>query len=145
MKKSKPLFVQGAIPAQKLADSVAHHSSQVNIGAHAIFLGQVRADQVGDATVTAIDYSAHEEMAQKVYDEIREACFSRYAITCAHVYHSLGEVAVGTLCFYVFTSAERRKDAIDACSYFVEQIKANVPIFGKEVLSDASYQWKVNR
>ena len=32
----------------------------------------------------------------------------------------------------------------DALEYVVEAIKAEVPVFGKEVFEDESYQWKVN-
>ena len=39
----KNIFVEGAISPTKIATSIAHHQSKTNIGAHAIFLGQVRA------------------------------------------------------------------------------------------------------
>jgi molybdopterin synthase catalytic subunit len=34
--------------------------------------------------------------------------------------------------------------AMDACRYLVEEIKAKVPVFGKELFEDNSHQWKVN-
>lgn len=43
-----------------------------------------------------------------------------------------------------FVSSKHRKDAFDACSYIVEQIKIAVPVFGKELFEDNSYVWKVN-
>ena len=41
MKKS---IVQGPITPQKIADSISHHQTKTTIGAHDIFLGQVRSD-----------------------------------------------------------------------------------------------------
>ncbi len=143
-RKPKKVFLEGPIPPEKLAISVAHHQSRTEIGAHSIFLGQVRADRIEGKAVEAIEYSAYEEMANPILHEIREEAFSRFDITCAHVYHSLGRVGVGELCFYVFTSSARRKTAMAATEYFVEQIKARVPIFGKELFEDQSHQWKVN-
>jgi len=143
-KKPKKVFVQGAIPPEKIATSVANHQSKTNIGAHSIFLGQVRADVVDGKTVTAIDYTAYEEMAENVFHDIREAAFAKFDITCAHIYHSLGKVNVGELCLFVFTSSAHRKIAIDATNFFVEEIKAKVPVFGKEIFEDETHQWKVN-
>lgn len=144
-KKSKKVFVQGSIPPEKIVQLIANHQSKTNIGAHSIFLGQIRADEVDGRIVNAIDYTAYEEMAEGVFYEIKEAAFSKFDITCAHIYHSLGKVKTGELCFLVFTSSPHRKIAIDACNYFVEEIKAKLPIFGKEIFEDETHQWKVNK
>ena len=61
-----------------------------------------------------------------------------------HIYHSLGNVKAGEICLFVFVSSPRRKDVFKAIEFIVEQIKADVPIFGKEVFEDASHQWKEN-
>ncbi|SDQ71035.1 molybdenum cofactor biosynthesis protein MoaE [Flagellimonas zhangzhouensis] len=144
-RKPKKVFIQGAIPPEKIATSVANHQSKSNIGAHSIFLGQIRADEVDGKTVTAIDYTAYEEMAENVFHQIREATFAKFDITCAHVYHSLGKVNVGELCLFVFTSSAHRKIAIEATNFLVEEIKAKVPVFGKEIFEDETHQWKVNK
>ena len=141
----KNIFTQGPIPAAFIAESIGKHSARTDIGAHSIFLGQVRGDVVGEKVVAAIDYTAYEEMALEKMHEIREAIFAKYPLTCLHVHHSLGRVAVGELCLFVFTSSKHRKAAIEACSETVERIKAELPVWGKELFEDASHQWKVNR
>ena len=55
--KVKNCFREGAIAATFIGDSIAKHQSKTNIGAHEIFLGQVRADEIDGKTVAAIDYS----------------------------------------------------------------------------------------
>ncbi len=145
MKKPKKVFVQGPISPEKIATSIANHQSKTDIGAHSIFLGQVRADEIEGKTVAAIDYSAYEEMAEKAFHEIREATFEKFDLTCMHIYHSLGRVNTGEICLFVFTSSAHRKAAIDACSHLVEEIKQKVPIFGKEIFEDETHVWKVNR
>lgn len=141
----KQVFVQGAIPAEKIAESIASHQVKTNIGGHSIFLGQVRADAVSCKTVAAIEYSAYEEMALPEFDRIREEAFAKFDLICAHVYHSLGTIKTGELCFFVFTSAAHRKAAREANQFLVDEIKARVPIFGKEIFEDESLQWKVNK
>ena len=143
-KKPKKALVQGAISPEKIATSIANHQSKTNIGAHSIFLGQIRADQIDGKTVSAIEYTSYEEMAENKFHEIRESAFAKFDITCAHIYHSLGTVKKGEICLFVFTSSAHRKIAIEACNYFVEEIKAHVPIFGKEIFEDETHQWKVN-
>jgi molybdopterin synthase catalytic subunit len=142
--KKKKVFVGGAITPQFIAGSIAKHSTQTTIGAHDIFLGQVRADEINGKIIQAIDYSAYEEMAEDKFHEIREAAFEKFDLTCMHIYHSLGKVKAGEICLFVFVSSKHRKMALDACRRIVEEIKANVPIFGKEIFKDETYSWKEN-
>nr|WP_298995373.1 molybdenum cofactor biosynthesis protein MoaE [uncultured Allomuricauda sp.] len=138
------VFNQGAIPPSFIADSIAKQQLKTQIGAHDIFLGQVRADLIDGKTVTAIEYTAYEEMANLKFNEIKESTFEKFEINCIHMYHSIGKVRVGEICLFVFVSSPHRKTAFDALHYAVEEIKAEVPVFGKELFEDDSYQWKVN-
>jgi len=144
-KKPKNIFVQGAITASFIADSIQKHSTKTDIGAHSIFLGQVRNDVINEKKVAAIEYTAYEEMALEKMHEIREAIFEKYRLTCMHVYHSLGKVAAGEISLFVFTSSIHRKAAIDACEETVERIKHELPVWGKELFEDETYQWKENK
>ena len=143
-KPKKASFVNGAIYSEFIGDSVAKHQSKTTIGAHNIFLGQVRADQIEGKAVAAIEYSAYEEMAEQIFYEIREAAFAKYDLTCMHIYHSLGLVKTGEICLFVFVSAPRRKVVFEAIEFLVEEIKEKAPIFGKEIFEDETYTWKKN-
>lgn len=143
-KKLKNIFLDGAISAQFIAEQIAKHSSKKNIGAHNIFLGQVRADVLNNKVVLAIDYTTYEEMALEKMHIIREAIFAKYDLTCMHVYHSLGTVKVGEISLFVFTSSKHRRAAIDACNEMVECIKNELPVWGKEIFEDETYTWKAN-
>jgi len=144
-KKLKNIFTNGAISPQFIAESIQKHQSNTAIGGHSIFLGQIRADQIGDQQVIGINYTAYEEMALEKMYEIREAIFAKYPVICMHVHHSLGLVATGEVCLFVFTSSAHRKAAMDACDELVERIKAELPIWGKEILTNESHQWKENK
>lgn len=147
MEPTKPIkksFVQGAISSEFIGKSIAKHQSKTSIGAHNIFLGQVRADEIDGKKVAAIEYSAYEEMAEQNFHEIREAAFAKYNLTCLHIYHSLGIVNAGEICLFVFVSAPRRKVVYQALEFLVEEIKEKVAIFGKELFEDETYTWKKN-
>ncbi len=143
--KVKNCFREGAIATTFIGDSIAKHQSKTNIGAHEIFLGQVRADEIEGKTVAAIDYTAYEEMANEKFHEIRELAFEKFDLTCMHIYHSLGRVNTGEICLFVFASSKHRVEARNAVAFLVDTIKTEVPIFGKEVFEDQSHTWKVNK
>lgn len=139
------IFVQGPVSPAFIAEKIAAHASKTDIGGHSIFLGQVRADEKEGKTVLSIDYSTYEEMALEKMHLIRQEIFEKYPLTCMHIYHSLGQVKAGEISLFVFTSSVHRKPAIDACTEIVERIKAELPVWGKEIFSDESYVWKENR
>ena len=140
----KSSFIHGPISAEFIGNSIAKHQSKTAIGAHNIFLGQVRADEIDGKKIDAIDYSAYEEMSENSFNEIREAAFAKYELSCLHIYHSLGLVQSGEICLFVFVSAPRRKVVYKALEYLVEEIKQKVSIFGKEIFEDETYTWKKN-
>lgn len=143
-KKIKNVFVEGPISSEFIGNSIAKHQSKTSIGAHNIFLGQVRADDIDGKLVSAIDYTSYEDMANDKFHEIREATFEKFNLTCMHIYHSLGTVNIGEICLFVFVSSPRRKEVFKALEYVVEEIKAKAPVFGKEIFEDESHQWKIN-
>jgi molybdopterin synthase catalytic subunit len=143
--KIKNIFVNGAISPTFIAEKIAAHQSKTDIGGHSIFLGQVRADTIENKKVVAVDYTSYEQMAMEQMAAIREMIIEKYLLNCMHVYHSLGKIKTGEICLFVFTSAQHRKAAMQACSETVELLKTELPIWGKEIFEDNSFQWKINQ
>ena len=144
-KKIKNIFTEGPVDATFIADSIAKHSTKTSIGGHSIFLGQVRADVIDGKQVAGIEYTSYVDMALETMNIIREDIFAKYELTCMHVHHSLGVIKAGEICLFVFTSSKHRKAAIDACSECVERIKAELPVWGKEIFAGEGHQWKINK
>ncbi len=145
MTKKRNSFIEGAITSQFIADSIEKHQSKTTIGAHSIFLGQVRSDIIQEKEVAAIEYTTYKEMAEDIIAEIRESMFAKYELTCMHIHHSLGRIEKGQICLFVFTSSKHRRAAIDACDELVERIKKEVPIWGREIFENETHQWKENK
>lgn len=144
-KKIHKVFIDGPIHPGFITEAIGKHSTKKNIGAHSLFLGQVRNDKIGEEEVAAIEYTTYHEMAEEKFYEIREDAFSKYSLICMHIYHSLGMVRAGEINLFVFVSSKHRKDAIDACEEIVERIKKEVPVWGKEIFINDDYQWKKNK
>ncbi|MDP1746387.1 MAG: molybdenum cofactor biosynthesis protein MoaE [Bacteroidota bacterium] len=142
--KKHKAFITGPISPDFIANSIAKHSTKTTIGAHDIFLGQVRSDVIENKIVQSIEYTTYEEMAEEKFHEIREAAFDKFELTCMHIYHSIGNVKAGEICLFVFVSSKHRTQAFEACRYIVEEIKAHVPIWGKEIFEDETFVWKGN-
>jgi len=145
IKKIKKVFIDGPVSPDFISESIEKHSTKTNIGAHNIFLGQVRNDTIDGKEVKAIDYTAYEEMAENEFHRIREAAFEKFDLICLHVYHSLGIVKAGEISLFVFVSSAHRDVSYKASRYIVEEIKANVPIFGREIFIDETHSWKENK
>ncbi|HPQ08765.1 MAG TPA: molybdenum cofactor biosynthesis protein MoaE [Bacteroidia bacterium] len=141
---SKNFFVEGPVIPAIIEKDISKHATKLGIGAHVIFLGQVRADIINDKKVRGIEYSAPVELANKKFEEIKEEAITRFQLSCLHIYHSLGFVEAGQLSLYVLSSSPHRKAALDSLEWIVEKIKKEVPIFGKEIFDDGNYVWKKN-
>ena len=142
---SKKVFIEGAISPEFIANSIAKHQGKHTIGAHNIFLGQVRADVHEENVVKAIEYTAYEEMANEALTAVREKAFAEFDLVCMHIYHSLGVVKAGEICLFVFVSSGHRTQVYEATEAIVNWIKTDVPIFGKEIFENEDFIWKQNK
>lgn len=138
------VFIQGAISPEFISGMISKFQANTQLGAHDIFLGQIRADSIDGKEVIAIEYSAYQEMANKLFNEIGHHAIERFGLGNLMICHSLGMVNVGEVCLFVMASSEHRKAAFEGLQYVVEEIKKEVPVFGKEVFKDDTYKWKVN-
>ncbi len=141
MKKAKTL-IHGPIDPAFVSAELEKHQDKYHIGAHAFFLGQVRADQVEGNQVSGIEYSAYEEMVDHAVQGIKDRLFTKYQdLSCVHIYHSLGTVRIGEVSLLVMVSSPHRRQALEALDACVEEIKANLPVWKKEVFEDHSHRW----
>ena len=108
-------LIEGQISPSFIRGEIEKHQQMKDLGAHAMFIGTVRADQVGDKTVSGIEYSAYEEMIAAVILEIKDIIFeTHHDLRCLHIYHSTGLVRCGENSLFVMASAGHRKEAFSA-------------------------------
>ena len=106
-------------------------------GGTCIFLGTVRHDD----GVTAIEYSAYDDMAvaemTRMLDEARE----RWPDARVIVQHRLGLLPVGEASIAIVAAATHRDEAFAACRYVIEDVKKRLPIWKKEMHADGTSTW----
>ena len=143
--KKENIFVKGAISASLVAEEILTVQQNKKVGAHTIFIGQVRNDTIKEKKIIAIEYSAYEEMADATFFKIMEEASEKFNIEALVITHSLQNVKCGDMCLFVLVATAHRNEAYDASRFVVEAIKKQVPVFGKEIFEDESHTWKINK
>lgn len=108
-------------------------------GAVASFIGAVR-NHDGGESVDAIDYSSHPSSPQ-ILREIVSEMRDRPGVHCIVAWHRVGRLEIGDDAMVVAVAAEHRAQAFRAVETIVEDVKAKLPIWKKQELSDGSHNW----
>ena len=139
-------FYKGALSGQILSDTILALQEDLHAGAYNVFLGQVRADEIKGKTVSFIEFTAYEEMVPHAFEEIVNQTKIEFPdVRNIQVFHSLGKIKAGELCFIVLVTSGHRDSSFQACRKVTEAFKFGIPVFGKELFEDDSHQWKINK
>lgn len=123
---------------------VAEHLAAVTsprAGAVATFVGQVR-DHDPDATgvVVRLEYLAHPD-APAVLARLAHEAGATADVLAVAVSHRTGVLAVGEVAIVACVAAAHRGPAFAACSDLVERVKAELPVWKKQVVADGTHAW----
>jgi molybdopterin synthase catalytic subunit len=127
-----PLDVAAAMTAASTPDA----------GGIAVFVGTVRAsaaveEHAGDPVVR-LDYDVHVDLAERRLAEIAGEASDKWELLRVVAIHRSGTCDLGEPTVVVACSAPHRAEALDACRWVIDEIKATVPIFKREVYADGS-------
>jgi molybdopterin synthase catalytic subunit len=101
-------------------------------GAIVPFIGTTRNNNEG-RRVTALDYEAYPEMAEKELARIGDEARKKWPICKMAIVHRLGPVQIGEASVMIAVSSAHRDAAFAATRFAIEEIKKTVPIWKKEV------------
>lgn len=123
--------------------SLDAHVAAVSSAAHgaiATFVGVVRDHDpsvVGE--VTHLEYSAHPDAAEVLERIVAEVEAARGAVLA--LTHRVGLLGVGDVAIVAAAGSGHRAEAFEACREVVERVKAEVPIWKREIMADGSHTW----
>jgi molybdopterin synthase catalytic subunit len=103
-------------------------------GAVVVFEGKPR----NDNGISALHYEVYDDMALRELRRIREEILNTFPVMEILIYHRRGKVEVGETSFVVIVFAKHRREAFEACSRAVDEVKKRVPIWKREVYPDGS-------
>jgi molybdopterin converting factor subunit 1 len=121
-------------------------------GAIVTFVGRVR-DHARGKSVTAIDYEAYPEAAERMLETIGREIAERWGIDRTAIVHRTGMLEVGEASVAIAVASPHRDEAYAASRYAIERIKEIVPIWKREhyadgaawIGSEADYQRAIGR
>jgi molybdopterin synthase catalytic subunit len=108
-------------------------------GAVALFAGVVRNENL-NRRVEYLEYDAYPPMAERKMAAIADEVRRRWPVTGIAMAHRTGRLEIGEASVIIAVSSPHRADAIEACHYAIDQLKATVPIWKKEVF-EGGEEW----
>ena len=118
-------------PIDELA-LIAEREMSDGMGAALVFHGVVRAEE-DEATITAIDYEAFDDMACHQFELIFEEIDRQWPIESVRVVHRLGVVPVNEPSLWVEIIAPHRVETFEACQFLINTMTERVPIWKRPV------------
>jgi molybdopterin synthase catalytic subunit len=109
-------------------------------GAVSMFIGTVRDTNEG-RRVSSIDYSAYVPMAEAELDRIMAEASEKFGVAAIVVEHRIGPLGLGDVSVAIAVAHEHRAPALEATSFLIERIKAQVPIWKLERYVDGIAGW----
>lgn len=129
-------LVRSVIDPARLLDEVSDDAN----GATSLFVGTVRSTNHG-RDVTAIEYSAYEQMAEKEILAILNEAADRFGVANIVAEHRLGELKIGEASVVIAVAHANRAPALDALRYAIEELKKRAPIWKLEHYVDGDRTW----
>jgi molybdopterin converting factor subunit 1 len=86
--------------------------------------------------VEALDYEAHEGMAEQTLATIADEIEVRFGVARLAIVHRLGSVPLGEVSVAVVAAAAHRDAAFEAARYAIDELKARAPIWKAEQFAD---------
>ena len=122
-------------------DLVAHEKAVVETRAGAVvsFQGVVR-DHDGGRGVTRLEYEGH-PTAEKVLREVAAEIAADPEVYAVAVSHRIGALAIGDVALVASVSTAHRAAAFAACARLVDETKARLPIWKRQVFTDGTDEW----
>eukprot|EP00897_Mesotaenium_endlicherianum_P008783 jgi/Mesen1/7933/ME000422S07090 len=111
-------------------------------GGISTFTGTTR-DSFDGKKVVRLEYEAYVPMALSKLQETCQVARSKWPLTKVAMAHRIGLVGVGEASVIIAVSSVHRKECIEACHFLIDELKANVPIWKKEVYEGGEV-WKQN-
>jgi molybdopterin synthase catalytic subunit len=122
-------------------DIAAHEAAvaRAATGAIVVFHGAVR-DHDGGRGVTALEYEGH-PTAAAIMREVAAEIAADPEVLAVAVSHRVGALAIGDVAIVAAVATAHRKQAFEACARLVDEAKARLPIWKRQVFTDGTDEW----
>jgi len=125
---------------------IGHLASRVvcpTAGAIATFVGTTR-DNFEGKSVLRLEYEAYAPMAEREMHTIIREARARWQLRHVAISHRIGLVPIAESSVEIAISSAHRREALEAVHFAIDELKARVPIWKKEVYEGGAI-WKENK
>ena len=109
-------------------------------GAIVSFIGITRGIDNGKQ-VYSLEFDAWQSKLNPTLQRLGEEAIEKFGIEYAALAHRTGSVGPAEPIVAIHVSSKHRKEAFQACSWLIDELKAQAPIWKKEVREDGE-EWK---
>ncbi|SFV60776.1 Molybdenum cofactor biosynthesis protein MoaE [hydrothermal vent metagenome] len=117
----------GPLDVKEIFGRWLDEEAESNYGAYIPFVGTIRAED----GIEALSFDIYEPVLQKWFDEWQERAKVRGAVV--RMAHAMGDVPVHTSSYVSAVFSPKRRVALELIDEFVEDFKANAPIWKYDV------------
>lgn len=135
------LVVRAALTDQPI--SLAEHEELVShqaAGAIVGFVGMIR-DHDNGRQVVQLEYSAHPSTADVIAEVVAEVAAQSHGTRAIAASHRIGVLQIGEAALVAAVAADHRQAAFATCAQLVDEIKARLPVWKRQVFADGTDEW----
>ncbi|CAA6821527.1 MAG: Molybdenum cofactor biosynthesis protein MoaE [uncultured Sulfurovum sp.] len=118
---------QGPLEVEGIFSKWLHEESESNYGAYIPFVGTIRAED----EIEALSFDIYEPVLEKWFNDWVERASKRGAKV--KMAHAIGDVPIHTSSYISAVFSPKRRIALELIDEFVEDFKANAPIWKYDV------------
>ena len=111
-----------------------------NSGAIVSFTGLTRGDENG-IKVYSLDFDAWEEQLPDVLRELGKKSLIQFGVESVAIAHRVGTVGPEEPIVAIHVASRHRKEAFEACSWLIDSLKSQAPLWKRENREDGAH-WK---
>ena len=135
----------GQIIIENAADSLASDALRIKLdtpgcGSIVSFLGMTRGGEDG-IEVKHLEFDAWMEKLPSVLHNLATQAIDKFRVHGVAMSHRTGIVKPGEYIVCIHVASPHRKEGFAACAWLIDELKAQAPLWKKEVRADGTH-WK---
>ena len=121
-------------------DELRHELEVEGCGSVVSFVGLTRGEDDG-VTVERLEFDAWEEKLPVVLNNLAEQAVDQFGVNSVVLAHRIGSVGPSEPIVCIHVASPHRAEGFEACSWLIDELKRQAPLWKKEVRADGEI-WK---
>ena len=121
-------------------DALRSELDTENCGAIVSFIGITRGME-GDDEVYRLEFDAWQDKLSETLHNLASQAITKFSLHSVAMAHRIGTVMPGENIVAIHVASPHRKEAFEGCSWLIDELKRQAPLWKKEVRASGS-EWK---